>query len=452
MALGRNITPSMGEKYYRKDDYYLEREGSDDHRLEWGGKLAKELGLSGKVDAEDWKKALNGHFPGGVEVGGGSMKDPETGELVHRAGTDFEFSAPKSVSIQALVHDDDRLIEIHKRAALAAIDFLEEQVGARRGHAGKTWETTGKALVGWVTHFTSREGDPHLHVHGVFLNITRNKDGQYQAMTNDRAFEYQRAAQEVYHSELSRGLEEIGYELEKGQYEEPQIKGYPRDAIEHFSGRGAQIEAYIREKWGLEWRSLSREERNEKRWMKNEAWEMTRKVKKSRELEGLREEWKEEAKDVGAEKTLPGRPVSLSRKRCLDLARECLAFALEHHTEREAAIGEGELIRTALQAGRGKITMEDMKKVMEEAKGEGSLIRQTEELAGSKQNLVTSKEALDREKRILRFEQAGRNAMEPVMNPIQAAATLKAIQEREGLTLNAEQKAAARMILTTGNR
>jgi hypothetical protein len=34
MALGKNISPGQGEKYYRKDDYYLEREGGEDHKLE----------------------------------------------------------------------------------------------------------------------------------------------------------------------------------------------------------------------------------------------------------------------------------------------------------------------------------------------------------------------------------------------------------------------------------
>ena len=34
MALGKNISPGQGEKYYRKYDYYLEREGGEDHKLE----------------------------------------------------------------------------------------------------------------------------------------------------------------------------------------------------------------------------------------------------------------------------------------------------------------------------------------------------------------------------------------------------------------------------------
>jgi len=446
MALGRNISPGQGAKYYRKDDYYMEKEGGEEHKLEWGGKLARELGLSGKADAEAWEKALQGHFPGGIEIQGGSMVDPKTGERCHRAGTDFEFSAPKSVSIQALVFGDDRLLQAHKEAAAEAMAFLEEQVGARRGHAGKTWETTGQALTGTVTHFTNRDGEPHLHNHGVFLNVTKNADGDYQAMTNDRMFEYQRLAQEVYHSGLSGRLALLGYELEIGRYGEPQLKGITREQIEYFSGRAAQIEDFLREKWGISRREATPEQ-------KQTAWEMTRKAKKVRDLDGLQARWREEAREIGLNEVFPGKKAKdLSPEKRLEIARDSLSFAVAHHTERESAVKEGEMLRTALQDGRGKITIGDIYKVREEVKASGDLIRQADDLAASRQNLVTSREALEREKRILSFEKSGRNKVEPVMNPLQAENTLNAIQEREGLTLNAEQRAAARMILTTDNR
>ena len=437
----------------------MKRKGGEDHKLEWGGKLAAELGLVGKASPEDWKNALHGRFPGGVVINGGSFLD-EKGEPQRRAGTDFEFSAPKSVSIQALVHGDDRLIGTHRKAVEAATAFLEEKIGVRRregkdqdGKDVRNFHETGKSLVGRVTHFTSREGDPHLHDHAVFLNVTRNADGSYQAMTNDRMLQYQRAAQEIYHAELSRSLEKMGYSLETGKYGEPQIKGYAREQIEHFSGRAAQIEVYIKDKWGFEWSKLSREERNEKRHLREEAWERTRKGKKVHELEGLQEEWKEEARAMGAEKVMPGKEDgSLSPAKRFEIARESLKFALDHHTERESAVKEGELIRTALQDGRGKIGIKDLKKALGEAEASGEIVRQKDALAGAKQNLISSREALEREKRILRMEKAGRGAVEPCLSPFQAEATLKAIQERDGLTLNKEQKEAARMILTTDNR
>ncbi len=459
MALGKNISPGQGENYYRKDDYYLKREEGQEHRLEWGGKLSDELGFSGKVSTEDWKNALHGRLPGGIEINGGTFLDEE-GEPQRRAGTDFEFSAPKSVSIQALIHGDDRLINAHRKAVEAGIAFLEEKVGVRKregkdanGKEVRNFHETRKALIGRVTHMTSREGDPHLHDHAVFLNITRNDDGTYQAMTNDRMLQYQRAAQEIYHAELSKSLERMGYSLETGKYGEPQIKGYTREQIEHFSGRAAQIETYIKEKWGIEWAKLSREERNEKRHLREEAWERTRKAKKVQELGSLQERWKEEALSVGADKVMPGKEAGfLFPEKRLAVARESLKFAVEHHTERESAVKEGELIRTALKDGRGKIGIRDLEKALGEARASGLIVHQKDELAGAKQNLLTSREAMEREKRILRMEKEGRGAVEPILNPFKAEVKLQAVQENEKITLNAEQKAAAKLILTTGNR
>ena len=458
MALGRNISPGQGETYYRKDDYYLEREGGTDHKLEWGGKLASEMGLSGKADPEDWKNALNGHFPGGIAVEGGGFKDLDTGELLKRAGTDFVIEAPKTVSMLYAATDSrdlkDWIMKTQAEVEQLSFDYLESRIGARRGKDGKNWETTGKALYGHVRHITNREGECFIHAHGVFLNVTKNSDGRYQAMTNDRMMNYQRQVKEMGEAHWAKRMAEKGIAFEKGKYGEVQIADYSREQIEFSSSRGRNIEKYIREKWGVERGEATQT-------MKDEAWERTRKAKKVRELEGLEARWKEEAKVSGAD--LAGRkieeqfekgikPKYLSPEKRLEIARDSLKFAIAHHTERESAVKEGELIRTALQDGRGKITMEDMKKAVEEAKTSGELVRQTDDLAGRKQNLVTSHEALEREKRILSFEKSGRRACEPVMNLLQAENTLKAIQERDGLTLNKEQKEAARMILTTGNR
>ena len=453
MALGRNISPGQGETYYRKDDYYLEREGGEEHKLEWGGRLARELGLSGPADSEAWKEALNGRFPGGTAVDGGTFLD-EKGRPQRRAGTDFEFSAPKSVSIQALVFGEDRLVAAHRQAVSAAMAELEKQVGLRKreGPGVRSFHATGSGLTGRVTHLTSREGDPHLHDHVVFLNVTKNAEGRLQAMTNDRMMHYQRLAQEVYHAELSYRLDRLGYALEKGTYGEPQIAGTTREQIEHFSGRSAQIEAYIKEKWGLDWRSLSREERNARRHWHEEAWTMTRKAKSIRELDGLRERWTAEANAIGVEKILPGKPgKARSPGVRRSLAQEALSFAVDHHTERESAVGEAELMRTALAAGRGTLTLRDLQGVLEEAQASGELIRQKDGPAGTKPALVTSREALAREKRILRMEREGREAVAPCLSPFQAEARIREL-DREGTALSGEQKAALRMALTTDCR
>ena len=464
MALGRNISPGQGETYYQKDDYYLTREGGEDHKLEWGGKLAAELGLRGKVDPEVWKNALHGYFPGGIEIKGGSFRDPETGELQKRAGTDFVIEAPKTVSMLYAATDKqeirDWIMKTQAEVEKLSFDYLESQIGARRGHGGSEWETTGKAIYGRVRHFSNREGECFIHTHGVFLNATLNSDGRWQAMTNDRMMQYQRLVKEMGDAHWAKKLRERGIPIEKGKYGEVQIAGFSRDQLEFHSSRGQKVESYIKEKWGLVWSKLSREERNAKRDMHSEAWDKTRKHKTVEEMEVVDERWKEEAKISGAydvakkieaqfEKGIIKKTPPAKR---LEVAREALRFAVSHHTERESAVKESELIRTALQEGRGSITYADIQKVYDEAIKSGELVRQADHLAGSASSLVTSKEALKREREILTFEKEGRGAVKPVMNGLQADATLHELQNRGGIKLNAEQMAAARMILTTDNR
>ena len=152
------------------------------------------------------------------------------------------------------------------------------------------------------------------------------------------------------------------------------------------------------------------------------------------------------------EKILPGKPgKGLPKEARRRIAWEVLSFAVDHHTERESAVGDGELLRTALAAGWGRIRLADLTEAMEEAEASGTLIRQKDALAGSKPSLVTSREALAREKRILRMEREGRESVVPCLSPFQAETRILTL-EREGGVLNDEQKAAFRMMLTTDHR
>ena len=87
--------------YYGKDDYYVTGE-ADSPGLEWGGKGATKVGLTGKAEPGDFKAVLSGEhklFADQEKAGAGS-------DGKHRAGWDLTFSAPKSVSLAILVGGD----------------------------------------------------------------------------------------------------------------------------------------------------------------------------------------------------------------------------------------------------------------------------------------------------------------------------------------------------------
>jgi conjugative relaxase-like TrwC/TraI family protein len=87
-----------GQYYEQADDYY----SRDRSPSQWSGQAAAELGLAGEVKGEDFRAMLDGRLPNGVQLhhaGEGSGR---------RGGTDMTFSAPKSVSLQALIDGDTR--------------------------------------------------------------------------------------------------------------------------------------------------------------------------------------------------------------------------------------------------------------------------------------------------------------------------------------------------------
>ena len=82
----------VGDYYARKDDEH--RKASH-----WRGSGAAKLGLRGHVEPGEFRRVLEGYVPG-TEVRLGRVRD---GAHEHRAGVDMTLSAPKSVSLEALL-------------------------------------------------------------------------------------------------------------------------------------------------------------------------------------------------------------------------------------------------------------------------------------------------------------------------------------------------------------
>ncbi len=135
-ALSVGQAETYYQEKYSEDDYYTES-----HRVtgEWYGRAAETLGLSGAVSEEDFRTMLRGMKPGSGEV----LVSAAAGRDERRAGWDATFNAPKSVSIQALVGEDARLLEAHRHAVERALSELEKFAQARR-HRGQEWVTTSQ--------------------------------------------------------------------------------------------------------------------------------------------------------------------------------------------------------------------------------------------------------------------------------------------------------------------
>ena len=204
-----------GDYYTKEDNYYVI--GSMDER--WQGKGAEALGLEGKtVDKALFTELLKGKLPDGSD-----LSRIQDGMNKHRPGYDLTFSAPKSVSVMAMLGGDKRLIEAHNQAVTEAIRQVETLAATRVMVDGKS-ETvlTGNLIVAKFNHDTNRNQEPQIHTHAVVINATQNGD-KWQSLGTDtvgktgfieNVYANQIAFGKIYREVLKPLVEGLGYETE----------------------------------------------------------------------------------------------------------------------------------------------------------------------------------------------------------------------------------------------
>jgi conjugative relaxase-like TrwC/TraI family protein len=225
---------------------------------EWQGRLAEQWKLGGTVESEHFARLSEGQHPHTAEqlvrhqvsriYEGKFGKEVTSAE--HRAGWDATFSAPKSVSLTALVGGDERVREAHRESVRTALRELERYTQARIGNIHAP-ETTGKFVAATFEHDTARPVDgyaaPQLHTHAVIFNVTEQADGTTRSLQPHELFVSQRYVTALYRSELAMRLQMLGYELERGKHGQPEIRGYTKEYLEASSPRREQIKDHLRE-------------------------------------------------------------------------------------------------------------------------------------------------------------------------------------------------------------
>ncbi len=110
-----------------RDNYYSEEQTLGKERSSWWGKGSQILGLSGSIDSELFCQLLKSKLPTGQQLG------KVEGDIIkHRPGFDLTFSAPKSVSLLALLGGDDRIFSAIERATDKALILIERDLAKAR--------------------------------------------------------------------------------------------------------------------------------------------------------------------------------------------------------------------------------------------------------------------------------------------------------------------------------
>lgn len=260
----------------------------------WYGKLAQEKGLCGQaVDPTTLIGVLRG------DIGQESVVLKRANRLI---GYDLTFSAPKAVSVLALVGGDKRLIEAHAQAVKFALSEIEKGAAqARVKHpmtGGMQYHNTKNLIFALVQHQTSREADPQLHTHSLMANITRDLNHQLRALascthqtsaeiqgTLARIYNHQKYYTSLYQSQLSRCAQVLGYETAGQGQNLFDIKGLPPELLQRFSTRSQQIKAQI-DTFGCDSQAT-----------KEVATKSTRKPKQDIREEHLQCQWQQKAQD-----------------------------------------------------------------------------------------------------------------------------------------------------------
>ena len=352
----------------------------------------------------------------------------------HRAGWDATFSAPKSVSLTALVGGDDRVRDAHRESVRVALGELERYTQARIGNVHAP-ETTGRFVAATFEHDTARPVEgyaaPQLHTHAVIFNVTERDNGQTRALQERSLFQSQHYVTSVYRSELASRLQGLGYEIQTGKHGQPEIKGYTREYLDASSPRREQIKDHLQE--------IGRDGAG----AAQVAAHRTRDNKELHSPQEVLQRHRELAAQFGHQ---ADRVVAQAREQTLHRAetpekamQQAVTYARNHTFERSAVQDERSILQSVLDRGMGKLSYGQARDEFERRVANGEF-RKLENEAGRAAPQYTTAEMIRLEKEIIGRMQDG-NVRGP-SDPMLVSQQLRIGIESRHPELNVSQRQA----------
>ncbi len=386
---------------------------------EWHGALAQEWSLRGAVRAEHFARLSQGQHPETsvqlIRHQPARTYENEYGKEItsveHRAGWDATFSAPKSVSLTALVGGDLRVREAHRESVRVAIDELQRYTQARIGNVHAP-ETTGKLIAATFEHDTARPVDgyaaPQLHTHAVIFNVTERDNGQTRALQERSLFQSQRYVTSVYRSELAVRLQNLGYEIEIGKHGQPEIKGYTQEYLDASSPRREQIKEHLQEigRDGAGAAQVAAHRTRDKKGIQSQEVVLQR----HRDLSAQFGHQADRVVAKAQERT------HHHRQQPEKTAQQAATYARNHVFERSAVQDERAILQSMLDRGMGQLSYGDARREFAHRVASGEF-RSLGHREGHAAPQYTTTEMVRMEKEIIGYMQAGneRNYGHPMM-------------------------------------
>jgi conjugative relaxase-like TrwC/TraI family protein len=454
LTISKPLSAGQAQTYHQKEFTAKEQNYWSQRGVivgEWQGRLALRFGLAGAVSAEDFAKLSQGQHPqtgeqlvrqrASYEYQDADGKTIKTME--HRAGWDATFSAPKSVSLTALVGGDERVREAHSESVRVALDQLEHYTQARIG-GNHPPETTGRFIAAKFEHDTARPVDgyvaPQLHTHTVVFNITERDNGQPRAVQPQSLFASQQYATAIYQSELTYRLRQLGYEITTGRSGAPEIKGYTQEYLDASSPRSQQIREYLERtgRSGKEAAEIAAHSTRDRKEMHSPGEVMAAHRRLAADFGHQADAVVRSARERSQHHEKPANSV--------DRVRESLTFSRDKNFEREAVVDERALIRDGLRRGMGEITHVQVRTNLDArlASGEFQIVERPQGVPGRQ---FTTAKTIEAEHDIIRRMREGQNHIQPVLSRAQAIAVAD-----QHAYLNRAQKSVVEDVLSSPDR
>jgi conjugative relaxase-like TrwC/TraI family protein len=469
MTMSRAISAGKALDYYRqeftnsKDNYFSE---AGEVKGRWSGSLADEWELKGDVLSEQYERLVDGQDPHRGEQLVRAVTARKTvnefgKEIVtseHRAGWDATISAPKSVSLAALVGDDERIREAHRESVNEALKGFEEYLQARGG-GDKPAITTGKMVAAQFEHTSSRPdrtngyAAPQLHTHVVIFNMTQTEEGKVRSVQPLELYRSQRYATAIYRARLAEKLQGLGYEIEVDpRTGAPEIKGFSEAYIEESSPRRKEVlkEAeQIKERLEREGKTVSENARLKQAAAHNDraSKRYDRAAMRERALE-LDTKHDSQARSLVTQ-ARERLPLRLAQDEIATRAQEAVTFARDNAVEREAVADMRQVMSDALRRNLGLTTYEAVTTELRRRQEKGEFIdiqRQQRSPAATTQRM------LEMEQKNIQTVIDGKGKRPAIIGPERVNQIVSTTAERQQLKLNDNQRSAIESILSSRDR
>src|SRR6266508_1813937 len=251
--VGRSMVADIAKLSVGREDYYVrEVAGNREEYLSghgespgrWLGRGAASLGQHGVASTEAFVRMFHG-------------RHPDSGELLGRAhgehgvpAFDVVLRPTKSVSLLYGLGDAKvaaQVLDAHHQATEQALGYLEDHVGARRGHGGCEHVAGNGLLAVGFDHRTSRAGDPLLHTHVIVANRVQGPDGRWTALDGRDLYRHRLAADAIYRGAYQRVLSRsLGVAWTGGdRWGNRELVGIPAELLKTFSKRADAIDCEV---------------------------------------------------------------------------------------------------------------------------------------------------------------------------------------------------------------